>query len=191
MKTSSLIFSLILSSFVYSQSCPAVASYPFDGTAEDYSGNEYDGELVNDADVSSGFIEIAYNDEDYMEIPNDVMDGIEDFTISFDFRLNNFNLSGSFPTNTFIAGGSSTEEGEFAISYQKADDAFVIALKGAGEFFAADINEETWYCLIVKRDGALVSVYLDGEEIGTETFSVSPLNIVLLEIGQEIDCASG
>jgi len=94
----------------------------------------------------------------YLELPSEVLDSMGDFTVEFDFRLTDLNVTGSSPTNTIIAGSSSFEEGEFAISYEEASEAIIVALKGSGAVFEIALTNNVWYCLQMVRDGSIVTV---------------------------------
>ena len=177
---------------LHAQECIPVVSYLFNGETEDYSGSGYNAELMGGASVTSDYLACGYNTTDYAVLPDEVLDGATDFTISFDFYLNSFNTTGSSPTNTLIAGASATDEAEFAISYEESIQSIVVALNGLGETFTIEtINAATWYCLTVKREGADVTVYIDGTSIGTQNISSGVLDISFLEIGQELDCPGG
>ncbi len=192
MKRISLILSiLIIVSSVYAQLCEPTVVFNFDGTTADVSGNGNDAVLFNGANVIANYLEIGYNDDDRAEIPTAALDGVSDFTISFEFYLNGLNLSGAAPTNTFIAGSSSFDESEFAISYQADIEAIVVALKGSGDIFPISLSAESWYCLTVMRNGSDVTVSIDGIEVTTIDMTSIALSIEFLEMGQELDCVEG
>lgn len=184
------LFSFIASA-AFNQICEPTVAYNFDGNTLDVSGNDHVAELFYGASTASDYLEIGYNDDDRAEIPSEVLDELADFTVTFEFYLNDLNLSGSAPTNTFIAGASSTNESEFAISYQPDIEAIVVALKGSGEIFPITLSADNWYCLVVKRAGSMVTVYIDGTEVSSISMSPSALSIQFLEIGQELDCVTG
>ncbi|MFI5173207.1 MAG: LamG-like jellyroll fold domain-containing protein, partial [Chitinophagales bacterium] len=173
------------------QICPPNVSYLFDGDVEDYSGLNNDGTLQAGASVADDYLTIAYNNVDHMIIPGDALDGATDFTMSFDFRITEFNTTGSAPTNTFIAGASGVSEGEFAISYEELDQTLVVAIKNSGTLYDIDLEDQTWYCMKVIREGSLVSVYIDGILIDANNMSSAALDISFLEFGQELDCTTG
>jgi hypothetical protein len=184
------LFSFIASA-AFNQICEPTVAYNFDGNTLDVSGNDHVAELFYGASTASDYLEIGYNDDDRAEIPSEVLDELADFTVNFEFYLNDLNLSGLAPTNTFIAGASSTNESEFAISYQPDIEAIVVALKGSGEIFPITLSADNWYCLVVKRAGSMVTVYIDGTEVSSISMSPSALSIQFLEIGQELDCVTG
>lgn len=186
-----LLFCLITAAALQGQPCLPTVSYPITWEMEDNSGNDFDPTIFGDATIIGGYLNIGYNDDDYIDIPVEVLDSIGDFTVQFDFRITTFNLSGAAPTNTIIAGASDFEEGEFAISYEKSINAIVVALKGSGGIFNVTLNEATWYCLQVIRDGSEITVYIDGVAIETIEMSAELLDISFLEIGQELDCTTG
>lgn len=185
-----VLFTFIAGS-AFNQACEPTVAYNFDGNTLDVSGNDHDAVLFYGASTTSDYLEIGYNDDDRAEISPEVLDDLGDFTVNFEFYLNDLNLSGSAPTNTFIAGASSTNESEFAISYQPDIEAIVVALKGSGEIFPISLTADTWYCLVVKRTGSMVTVYIDGTEVSSISMSPSALSIQFLEIGQELDCVTG
>ena len=190
-RTLSLLTSLASVLIMQGQPCLPTVSYPITWEIEDNSGNNFDPVLMGGATITGEILNIGYNDDDYLEIPSEVLDSIGDFTIQFDFRITDFNLSGASPTNTLIAGASDSEEGEFAISYEKSIDAIVIALKGYGEIFNISLNVFTWYCLQLIREGSDVTVYIDGIPVETIEMSDELLEISFLQMGQELDCPTG
>lgn len=192
MKNNLLLIIILVSGIImHAQPCLPTVSYPITWEIEDNSGNDYDPTLMGGASITGEHLAIGYNDDDYLNIPVEVLDGIGDFTVQFDFRITDFNLSGSAPTNTLIAGASGVEEGEFAISYEKSVNAIVVALKGSGEIFNITLNEATWYCLMMIRSGSEVSIYIDGIVVETIEMSDELLEISFLQIGQELDCPGG
>ncbi len=192
MKSTLLIFSFIITSIqAFSQNCEAVVAYDFNNNTTDISVNEYDATLYSAASTAANYLATGYNDDDRAEIPAAALNGISDFTISFDFYLNELNLLGSAPTNTIIAGASATDESEFAISYQANIAAIVVALKGSGDVFPIELNAENWYCLTVKREINNVTVFINGTEVASIEMSSLELDIEFLEIGQELDCVGG
>ncbi len=186
-----IVFSLMTSTVLQGQPCFPTVSYPITWEIEDNSGNHYDPTIFGGATITGGYLNIGYNDDDYLEIPAVALDNIGDFTLQFDFRITDFNLSGSAPTNTLIAGASDSEESEFAISYEKSINAIVVALKGSGDIFNITLEEATWYCLQLIRDGSEVTAYIDGAEVETVEMSDELLEISFLQIGQELDCITG
>ena len=192
MKKHVLLFTyIIITAILHAQPCLPTVSYTFNGDLEDYSGNENDGILVNDANVLFDRLNIAYNDDDRLELPDSVLNGLDDFTMVFDFRIEDFNLTGAAPTNTFIAGASPTDEAEFVISYEKSVNSVVVAINGTGDYFPITLEENIWYCLKLIRDAGAVSVYIDGVLIETIAMTPGPLDISFIEIGQELDCPTG
>ena len=186
-----LIPCLTLTIFLQGQPCLPTVSYPITWEIEDNSGNDFDPVLMGGATITGEYLNIGYNDDDYLDIPSEVLDGLGDFTIQFDFRITDFNLSGASPTNTLIAGASAADESEFAISYEKSINAIVVALKGTGDIFNITLNELTWYCLQLIRDGSEVTVYIDGVPVETIEMSDELLEISFLQMGQELDCPAG
>lgn len=186
-----IIAYLILATNIYAQACEPTVAYNFDGNTLDVSGNGNDAVAFAGATADAGYLAIGYNDDDRAELPAAVLDGVNDFTITFSFYLNTLNLSGAAPTNTLIAGASGSNESEFAISYQADIEAIVVALKGSGDIFPISLSAGNWYCLTVKRNGSLVTVYIDGIELSTIDMTSSTLDIEFLEIGQELDCETG
>jgi|GEM_PF-1716141 len=190
-RTLFIVSGLIFTFYLNGQVCEPTVAFNFNGTTIDVSGNGNDAVLFNGATTAANYLEIGYNHDDRAEVPAITLDGVSDFTITFEFYLNGLNLSGVSPTNTFIAGASSFNESEFAISYQADIEAIVVALKGSGDIFPISLLLESWYCLTVKRNGSNVTVLVDGMEVTTIDMTSSPLSIEFLEIGQELDCVDG
>lgn len=174
--------------------CSPSVNYLFNGDVTDDSGLGNNGTTVGAPDLSFNYLEIGSTIDDYVEIPPAALDGATDFTVLMNFRINGANLSGTSPTNTLIAGASSTQEGEFAISYQFDIHAICVALKddpGMGHYFYTTLEEGAWYCLRVTRSGADVSVFIDGVLVESFTMIPDALDITFLEFGQELDCPDG
>lgn len=172
--------------------CDTTLFYKFDGNVLDDGVYANHGTLNAGAAVDLNSLEIGYNDDDYVEVPINALDGITDFAISFNFYLDELNESGSSPTNTFIAGTDGINMHEFALSYEASSNAFEIAIHEVGGIIPFTISTKTWYCATFYRSADSVWMELDGTILPTTlTFPEGPLSLVFLEIGQELDCPDG
>lgn len=176
----------------YIVACDTLLNYKFNGNVLDDGTFGNNGTINAGATVASNILEIGYNNDDYINIPVAAADGLVDFAISFNFYLNELNINGSSPTNTFIAGTDGINMGEFALSYEASSNAFEIAIHEVGGIIPASISANEWYCVTFYRSYDSVWIELDGVMLPTViSLPVGPISLVFLEIGQEIDCVDG
>lgn len=186
-----LFLSLILG-ITYSQNCTPRASYTFSNSVDDISGNNYNGTLFGNA-LSNGSLYIGYNTADYLSIPNTVLNGLTDFSISFLVNFTSFNTSQQYATNHILSASHAGNADAFAFAYEKLNDRLLLAIEGDNFSFPVTLSTSQWYCFNIVREGALLSFYIDGALITTNTCTTVPLNVSNggLLIGQEQDCVGG
>jgi len=147
---------------------PFVAYYPFNGNANDESGNYHHG-TVNGATLVPdrfGNPNSAYSFDgidDYIEIPDH---------IDFDFGIGAFTVSAWIKTEAsnsewhravILAKGHPNSYG-FAISLEYNKAAFFVG--GSGSFYGSSVlNDEEWHYIVGTRDNfGNISLYVDGKQ---------------------------
>src|SRR5689334_22625363 len=93
---------LIATTVCLSQPSP-VAFFPFTVNGSDSSGNANNGTLVGGT-ISGGTLNLADNATDYFSFPGSTVNGLTDFTISFNMQINTLHTTGASPTNAIFTG---------------------------------------------------------------------------------------
>src|SRR6476469_2982191 len=115
MKNFSLIpLFCILALYVSAQS--AIAYYPFVSDAPDASGNGYNGTLHGNA-IANDTLVIGDNATDYVSLPDSLLAGLNDFTITFIVKFSFLHTIGDFPANTIIHAWGTSYADELKVSY--------------------------------------------------------------------------
>lgn len=171
-----------------------VAYYPFNGNANDESGNGNDG-TVNGATLTEdrfGNAETAYSFDgidNYISVPDDTsLNLINELTISV--WVNSRNIS---KVNQDII--SKTESGSYSLTLNESDEsdkinrfAFLAMISGGYKYYYSDthIESDTWYHVVSVYDGSYVKIYVDGiqETIHVQDGSIQSNNSSLI-IGNE------
>jgi hypothetical protein len=171
-----------------------VAYYPFDGNANDESGNGNHG-TVHGATLTEdrfGNADSAYEFDGIqsrIKLMKNAMDGLNSLSIGFWLKTND---SGSI--KSFISGANSSQHNEFLIihdgpsvfTYLKGNDA------GIGHSI---INDGIWHYLTITRSSSEIKLYIDGgydsplwytAPTGTLTIDTSGL-----WLGGDQDCVGG
>ncbi|MBC8172366.1 MAG: hypothetical protein H7X71_00550, partial [Chitinophagales bacterium] len=165
--------------------------YNFEGTATDLSDNGNDGTAFGGATTVHN-LKLFNNNTDYLTVPADAIDGLDDFTISFRIKFAVFHTTGSFPTNHIFSGSRSGCVQCFGFSYEKVMDVWKLAFNGAVYTWDdADLEERTWYCVSLVRTDGTIKFYVEGEEMPGSYFDDSEIDITSFVIGQEDDCVGG
>lgn len=167
------------------------AEYHLNGSAEDNSGNYQDATLYGDVTLEAWLLEIGEDTSDYMAIPVQALNQLKDFTLTFQFTINNINNVGSTPSNTFINASSATNPREFAISYRFDINSFEISLHDSTYNCEVDITEDVTYCLVLKREGSDLKLFIDGILQANINATDLPLDISFIAVGQRLDCPGG
>lgn len=164
--------------------------YTFNGSSTDLSGNGNDGTLYGSAAITTK-LKIPNNSTSYFSVPADAIDGLDDFTISFNILFADFHTTGTFPTNHVFSGSKSSCVQCFGLSYEKVIDAWKLAMNGSVYTWDdVDLKEKTIYCISLIRKNDSISLYKDGTLMGTY-IDASEINITSFIIGQEDDCTGG
>src|SRR5690349_11525923 len=91
---------LIATNVCWSQPNP-VAFFPFTVNGSDSSGNANNGTLVGGT-ISGGTLNLGDNATDYFSVPGTTVNGLTDFTISFNLKINTLHIAGANPTNSIF-----------------------------------------------------------------------------------------
>jgi len=162
----------------------AVVYYSLDnGRAFDSSGNRRHGQVIAPPGVStpdeSGAADSAIRLESiqFIRVPAGAVEGLQDFTIMFKVKFDNFN-EGEFQYNT-IFSIASRQNHAIALAYGHNETAFPItqrfylASDGGGNIpdnilfeRMNTITLNSWHCVAVYRNGAAVGLVVDGVLIG-------------------------
>ncbi len=170
-----------------------IAVYNFtNGLGIDATGNGNIGTFFGNSTLGDSLI-IDATTNNYFQIPSSVLNNKLEFSIAFRIKFNNFNLTGSFPTNHIFSGDLPNLEGSFATSYQKNINSWYF-VNGNSAFTFTDnsilINQ--WYCVALTRDAnGLIKMYVDGVQNASTFIDGSPLSMTSLLLGQETDCFNG
>lgn len=177
-----------------------VAYYPFNGNANDESGNGNHGTLVGGTSLTTdrfGNVNAAFN-----------FDGVDDLIMLPDTLLNNeivsFNVWVKTDDQTFsiISGANKVDDNEFLI-YAHEDgghDSYIelffhedasLGLNGH-QLTNALINDDKWYMLSLVVTKEMSYVYVDGKLIDTLTYASSyAFDIEGLWLGGDQDVVDG
>lgn len=166
-----------------------VASYSFEGNADDQSGNGYDAELIGSASAN-GFLKLENTTSSYLVLPPSVMDGRDDFSVTFKIQFKRFHKSGSFPTNHILTGSSSSLD-RIGLSYERINLTWRLAINGNTYSFSDLLIVNNWYCVVVTRAGNQAKLFVDGQLVGSSTVNGSSIPCTSLLVGQEEDCSGG
>lgn len=169
-----------------------VGLYGFDFTAIDLSGNANDGVLAGNA-VIDGDLFIPRDDVSFVGLPEELLQGVTDFTISFRIRFDSFHYTGFAPYNYILSVYNNNNA--FGFGYVRTENAFRVHLQDEYDVPLPDLLDSTrWYCMAVQRDGNQLRYFLDGEQVGSDlTVPSAPIEVAPdgLVIGQDKDCDFG
>ena len=174
-----------------------VAYYTFNGNSNDESGNGFNGELFGSANVDSDFLEIGDNAEDAVSLPVEILNGLNNFTIACEVKINNFHTSGLYPSNTLISGALPyPNDNYFLLYYSAQENQWRFAIESNTIFFEANANIEDnqWHHITLLRENNNAKFYFDGELIG-EPIECSDNSISIFDsslfVGQDQDDVGG
>jgi len=151
-----------------------VAYYPFNGNANDESGNGNDGMLLGGATATT-FLRLGDNASDALSLPNTIIDGLADFTFAAFLRIDQLHDEGGFLTdaNVWLGGAASWHPGGngFNITYDATIGHWRILIVPPVQtnyFFDFDttMEDHAWHHVAVTRDGILARLYVDGVSVG-------------------------
>jgi len=178
-----------------------VAYYPFNGNAQDESGNGHHG-TVNGATLTEdrfGSVNSAYYfpiGPNVIELASATMNGINAFSLGVWLKTSASD-SGAGHFNHFFSGANSNEANEFLLPITKASGSVVICIKGTcsrDTMSPTSINDDVWHYSTIVRSGSTstVKLYIDGAF--DSEWNSSPTGNLFIEglvIGADQDCVNG
>jgi hypothetical protein len=179
-----------------------VAFYPFNGNANDESGNGNNGMLLGGASVTSHLI-LGDNANDALSLPSTILNGLSDFTFAGDIQIQNVHSAGGYlvDANVWICGAASWHPGGngFNLTYDGTIGHWrilVVPPVQTNYFFDYDLTIEdgAWHHIAITRSGDLATLYIDGAQLGYPTIVPdAPLECDEggLIVGQEQDVVGG
>lgn len=169
-----------------------VAYYPFNGNANDESGNGNHGTVQGatlDSDRKGNLNSSYYFDgnADAIQIPYNAMNSLSDFTFSLWIKT-------SKNYGTFISGYSPSNYDEFYLGFYYTDGIKIVIKNNYFEHLVT-INDDVWHHISVVRDGSngIIKVYIDGLQENSTTLKDGALIIDQngLWIGRMQRCVAG
>ena len=195
MKT--LLFLIMLMATAFSQAQNLLVYYTFQNcTPSDLSGNGNHGTLVGGAYVTcsgnSRILRAGKTETDYMSIPPNVLDGLNDFSIHFKVRFNHFYVKGTDPMNTVISASNPGCINCFGIAYDKNNLVWRVYLNGLEHTFADStvMEDQVRNCMSLFRENGTITLTRNDVILGT-AFDATTLSITNFIIGQQEDCLGG
>jgi len=168
-----------------------VAHYEFEGNAKDSSGNDNNGTEHGGVSYVDGVIGKAGSFDgvdDRIKINNDVLDGLNLFTINMVLKLND---NGS--VKHFISGANSNEDNEFIIRHDNGS--ILIYYKGRSHKMSSTIiNDNSWHSLTLVKFSTNFKLYIDGNfdsDWKIDSANNLEINNNGLWIGTDQDCVGG
>lgn len=172
--------------------------YSFTNNTTDESGNGYNGILTGNAEVNNGHLIVPRDLSSSILIPVGAINGATDFTISFHVLFEQFNLeptlAGWQPINSIVSGWNINNT--LILGYKKPLNTVVAAFNGTIYNFElqTELFENQWYCMAYVREGNILRIFLEGEQISQD--EIVPDDPVIIAqngflLGQDQDCLSG
>ncbi len=180
-----------------------VAYYPFDGNADDESGNGNDGTVHGAAltedrfgNADSAYLFDGYgNETDSINLPHTVLDGLTDFTTSLWIKAGNPNQKQA----TLLSAANQTQDNSYLVQIE-SDSEIEATIKN--ELFTNfsnkkdyDLHDNKWHHVSITRqnDTGLAHIFVDGELVESGNFPKGALSIGEggLMLGREQDCLAG
>ena len=174
-------------------SCDSLLSafYEFQENVLDQSGHVHHGTLTGNATVET-ILNIPADQQSAAYLPNSLLDGAMDFTISCRVKFHAFQVTGADPINVIINGFS--DNNAFVIGYRKLANIVHLTFGGIGTDVPLDTQliENQWYCFVLTRSAGIGKIYLDGLQVGSPIqIGSAPLEVDALVLGQDQDCLAG
>ena len=181
---------ILISTSIFAQTL--VASYPFNGNANDASGNGNNG-TVNGATLTTdrfGNANSAYSfngSGNYIQVPNSAsLQLTNNYTISAWVKPNAFGFTGQCTSNFIVSKGQFNDEGTFYLTYSDFDISCSVftpsteyfwcaSFQGGTQYYANDpsnpIQLNKWYMVTSVRNGNQISIYVNGQLKNTTDIS--------------------
>ncbi|MCF7986602.1 MAG: LamG domain-containing protein [Methylovulum sp.] len=167
------------------------AYYPFNGNANDESGNKNHG-IVSNAVLTTdknGSLDSAYKfdgDGDSIILPNNVVNGLGNLSFSAWVKIEDTGDS------SLISGANVSGDNEMLVFLPHQD---IATIKGVSHTPKATLAPKKWYHILFTRNGVtgVMSMYFNGVLDSTATLPAGALNVDVngLLLGREQDCVGG
>lgn len=191
-----LIVAMVFSLIGFSQrtvSDSLVAHYPFSGNANDATGNGYDGTVYGATLTEDRFgnTNSAYE-----------FDGVDDYintfsTFDFEFRtmslwVQPYDIQGNETTDKHIAGqdANTLEYGQLKAKFSNGN--LLVRAGGETSNYVVPVDStNTWYHLVLVRDGTVCKYYLNNNRVGTSFSgsvgsSIEPNENFVIGVGRKL-----
>ena len=179
-----------------------LAYYPFNGNANDESGNGNHGTLLGGATVTDALI-LGDNASDALSLPHTILDELTNFTFAGLLRINTLHTSGGFlaAANPWVGGAASfhPDGNGFNITYDatiRKWRTLIVPPYQVNYFFDSDttIEDNNWHHVSVTRDNTTARLYIDGVQAGNPI--IVPAAALVADsngfiVGQEQDFVGG
>ncbi|MFW2514697.1 family 43 glycosylhydrolase, partial [Demequina sp. SO4-13] len=151
----------------------------FDGTTlTDVTGNGYNGTIQGGAAPSDGAL--AFTGDDYVDLPDNIMAGVEDITIEAEVYLDTA-LSGNY----FIYGLGNTDSAGVGNGYLfTTGNAQYRTSLATGNWSTEEtvragsaLPRGEWVTMVYTLEGDTATLYLNGVEVATSTVTANPGDI--------------
>jgi len=167
------------------------ARYLFNGNANDATDNHYDGTLHGSA-YSNGYRLVLNNtSHDYLSVPSTVLNGLGDFSITFQVAFAGFHLLGENPTNQVLCAWGS-ELNQLGVAYNKPTNSWIYTFNGvSNSVYDPNVDPESIFCMFMVRQSDSLKVYIDANLIAEWEVGTDPISIDSLVVGQLATCHHG
>lgn len=197
-----ILLLILLIANIFAQTNDPIAYYPFNGNANDESGNGYNGTvngaLLTEDRFGNSNSAYVFDGTDFIDVGNEIIP-TKVFSVSLWFKINDIKLMQSFIGN--YKACSVTNDG-FAISYQhdnenihNGDIKLIFYNLGAARTETShtiekhvNLNDGLWHHVVCNVSTDSFSLYLDNEFVGQANGSYDPTNNRLLLGSEDNDC---
>ncbi|WP_181233829.1 LamG-like jellyroll fold domain-containing protein [Enhygromyxa salina] len=140
---------------------------------------------------------IGDNSWDAAQLDSRAFDGMDDFSLTCEVRLDGLQVSGAYPGNTLLSCANPWQDNAMSYWYEAASGLFAVRINNTTRTFSvsqevqdavADGEYHEWG---VSRSGDVVSVSFDGASVGVANGFGGPTDVSVCFIGQEQDCDGG
>lgn len=169
-----------------------LAFYPFNGSAQDASGNDNHGSLSGTASVST-YLTIPSDAVARASLPETLIDNLGDFTISVWARIATLHVPGD---HTILSGAQASQKTMLLLKYNPESNNWALAVDGDAAQFGptATIQDLSWHHVVALRNATIARLYFDGVEIGdgsTISGAATAADREGLVLGQHQDSVGG
>jgi hypothetical protein len=164
------------------------------GTIFDGSGNNYDATLVGGANIfgaGNGLCQVGMDSTDYLKVPVEVLNGLEDFTIDIKVKVQKLRTKSDEPMNTFFSASRPDCIYCLGLAYEVNSGSWLVTFNGVTHSFAGSF--QGFKHALIRKQG-LVSLYVIlGDELSLigSFFDDSPMDFTSFLLGQQEHCIEG